>query len=205
MATTEKKMATVSSFFAQCCKLISRPDWLDDLTASLSSLAKCADSGDVVIIATDPDASGRLSGYIIASAGKLVYRCDAVTLIEEEKEFWSFASANYLWVTPTLGLRKEVAARVGGKADGQSMKCENDAITPEQFVALLVGSAKPKRKPAVGVASMEAPAIRLATSAVIELPVQCVLPAVTVDVIEREGARTVRVMDLEVGQTLAMF
>jgi hypothetical protein len=200
-----KTTVAVSTFFHRCSKLIDQPEWLGAVSSEVSSLSKSADSGDVVIIATDPLGDGLLSAFIVASGGRLVYRLDADSPPEDENAFWNFASSNYLWVTPTLALRKDVSARVGGKADGQSFKLATDAIALEEFIGALAALAKPK----------PVSAARSRSSTVASPPEPCaspvlstqeaVVPAPQESVYGDAVVGRAQVAELERGQTMSMF
>lgn len=128
-----------SRFFDRAVKYVERPAWLDALTAAVSPLQKSTESGDVVIVVTDPDNDLKLSGFLVCGGGRLVYEFHGDVPISQEKAFWAFASSNYLWVTPSIKLRKAVAAEVGGKAEGQSFKMTSDAMPVLDFIGSVAG------------------------------------------------------------------
>jgi hypothetical protein len=122
--------------------IISNPHWLEALTDKVPALKKAKENGDVVCIATDPQDNLTLQGWIIASGGQVCYRFEDDRPATEDLSFWKFAADNYIWVTPSMELRKKLAIAILQKEEplgGAAMKLPSSNITPEDFILRVTG------------------------------------------------------------------
>lgn len=121
---------------------IETPSWVEALAQRVGVLEKARESGEIVCVATDPHGDLRLAGWVLASGGKICYRFEDDRPVAETPAFWLFAANNYVWVTPTIELRKQLAGAVlqEDKAlNGGSLKLPSSQIAPEDFIEKVTG------------------------------------------------------------------
>lgn len=120
---------------------VESPSWVEALAKHVGVLEKARESGEIVCVATDPHGDLRLAGWILASGGKICYRFEDDRPAAETPAFWQFAANNYVWVTPTIELRKQMAtAMQTDKAlAGGSLKLPSSQIAPEDFIEKVTG------------------------------------------------------------------
>lgn len=122
--------------------IISNPHWLDALAEKVPALKKAKENGDVVCIATDPQDNLTLRGWVIASGGQVCYSFEDNQPVTEDLSFWKFAADNYIWVTPSMDLRKKLAVALLQKEEplsGAAMKLPSSNISPEDFILRVTG------------------------------------------------------------------